>query len=189
LSRVRTFQRALVVEDDAVLATAIRDALLTWGTAEVRVADRVATALASLDVPFDLLLIDVRLPDGSGIEVARRAAASRPAPQMIAITGEATRMESFELGRLGSVAFVTKPFSLAELRAAIDERGGASLSAQAVAQVGARTLRDVGDEVRHAMLEQAIALTGGNRTETAALLGVTRQAVQKMLRDRRSEPA
>lgn len=62
---VRAMQ-CLVVEDDAVLAAALKRSLSDWG-AIVSVADSLQTGLARLEQGPDLVVFDVRLPDGSGV--------------------------------------------------------------------------------------------------------------------------
>jgi DNA-binding NtrC family response regulator len=49
--------------------------------------------------------------------------------------------------------------------------------------VGSQPLHDIVGGVRRVLVEQALALSGGNKTHAAELLQVTRQAVQHMVRD------
>ena len=60
--------RILCVEDNAALADNLREILDDAGYA-VRVASSCAQALREVAVGFDLALVDVRLPDGDGIDV------------------------------------------------------------------------------------------------------------------------
>jgi DNA-binding NtrC family response regulator len=52
-----------------------------------------------------------------------------------------------------------------------------------VAIVGRVSFREVLDRVRRSMAEQALAMSAGNKTGAARLLGITRQAVQQLIRD------
>ena len=101
----------VVVEDDASMRQAIERVLraggfdsLTFASAEVVIeADAAATA--------DCLILDVRLPGMSGLELYRRLAASEgkvPAIFITAHDGPAVREEA---GRLGAGGFLPKPFS------------------------------------------------------------------------------
>jgi DNA-binding NtrC family response regulator len=141
-------------------------------------------ALAILPDGFDLVLLDVRLPDGSGVSVAESAAAMTPSPLIVVLSGEASAQEAFALAQLGVVQFLSKPFSLDELTAAIDlvHTARVQLAPLVRAAVGQADLRDVQDDVRRAMVEQALALSNGNRSDAAKLLRITRQAIQKFLR-------
>jgi DNA-binding response OmpR family regulator len=77
--------RILVVEDSFDVADAMRMILETRGH-EVRIAGTVADAVAACDAaPVDLMLLDVTLPDGDGLDVLMRTAA-RPA-KILALTG------------------------------------------------------------------------------------------------------
>ena len=147
-------------------------------------ASSCATALTALEDGCDLLLLDVRLPDGSGVRIAEAAVSRRPTPLLVVLSGEATPHEAFQLAQLGAVQFVAKPFSLDELLAAIELVQVARVELAPIVRscVGKADLRDVQDNVRRAMVEQALALANGNRSVAARLLRVTRQAIQKFIR-------
>ena len=114
----------LIVEDDAK----IRANLLF----QLRSAGYTASALESAEALFaelgdshsfdprpDLLLLDVRLPGISGIELARRLADSGSLPPTIIISGEASITETVDALRLGVHDFVEKPFSRERLMQSI----------------------------------------------------------------------
>ena len=109
----------LVVEDDPVLRTFLADNLTADGY-EVRVAD----GLRELEYRRpDLAIVDLGLPDGSGLELIARVraadgVASRLDPSLPLVVlsgraGELDRMRGFERG---ADDFVAKPFSYGELR-------------------------------------------------------------------------
>lgn len=176
--------RVLVVEDDDLLRRSIGKAVISWG-AEVIEAATVEDGVAAFAKRPDLLVVDVRLRGGSGLDVVRAAAAARPIPLMIAMSGQASPEEAFQLAQLGVRGYLPKPLSLDDLRAtvtAIAEQP-ISLSPHVAAQVGQEAFQDVQANLRRAMVEQALALSKGSRTGAARLLGVTRQAVQQMIRD------
>jgi DNA-binding NtrC family response regulator len=177
------------VEDDVALRSAVARALRLTGR-ELEEAPTCEAALKALPRGFDLVLLDVRLPDGSGVTVAEKAAAMTPAPLIVVSSGEASAQEAFTLGQLGVVQFVSKPFSLDELMAAIDlvHTARVELAPIVRAYVGKADLRMVQDDVRRAMVQQALALSNGNRSAAAKLLRVTRQAIQKFLRHDGPQP-
>jgi DNA-binding response OmpR family regulator len=113
----------LLLEDDAVVRTFLADNLTADGY-DVLVADTVTDAQRLLEYGRpDLAVIDVGLPDGSGLDLLRelRAAdgvASRTDPTLPVVVlsgcaGELDRMRGFERG---ADDYVTKPFAYAELR-------------------------------------------------------------------------
>jgi len=185
----REVLRVLIVEDDASLRRAIVRAMRSTGR-ELDEASTCEGGLALLANEPDLLLLDVRLPDGSGVTVAQAAAALRPAPLVVVLSGEATPQEAFQLAQLGAIQFLAKPFSLDELLAAIElvHTARVQLAPMVRACVGSADLRDVQDDVRRTMVEQALALAKGNRTMAAKLLRVSRQAIQKFIRTTGIEP-
>lgn len=176
--------RALVVEDDAELGRAVTRSLEEWG-AEVTLATTLAFATDVLDRGFELVILDVGLPDGSGVSLAEKAATLRPAPLIVVFSGNATAEEAFRLGQLGVRGYLGKPVTLSDFAATIESMMAAApdLAPFLVATVGKQPFQDVLAGVRRTMAEQALAVTGGNRTGAAKLLGVTRQAVQHLIRD------
>jgi DNA-binding response OmpR family regulator len=117
----------LVVEDDDATRTFLADNLTADGY-EVLVCDCARDALRLLETKApDLLLLDLGLPDASGLEVLRRlreadGVASRMDPGTPALllsgrAGELDRLRGFERG---ADDYVPKPFSYAELRARIN---------------------------------------------------------------------
>jgi DNA-binding response OmpR family regulator len=113
----------LVAEDDATTRTFLADELTADGS-ELLVVDCASEALRALETKFpDIAILDVGLPDGSGLEVARRVRASdgvvsridpeTPLLLLSGRSGETDRVRAFEAG---ADDFVAKPFSYAELR-------------------------------------------------------------------------
>jgi DNA-binding response OmpR family regulator len=116
----------LVVEDDETTRTFLADELTADGC-DLLIADTAADALRLLGTKFpDLAVLDVGLPDGSGLEVVRnvRAAdglASRIDPETPLLVlsgrcGDTDRVRAFEVG---ADDFLAKPFLYAELRARV----------------------------------------------------------------------
>ena len=104
----------LIVEDDRALGDglclALRDPALELALCRTLSAARAALA----ERAFDLLLLDVNLPDGSGLDLLREIRAAGRALPVILLT--ANGMET----RIGADDYVTKPFSLAVLRARVN---------------------------------------------------------------------
>ncbi len=182
MSLARAVERVLIVEDDVPLRLAIARALRAPGRT-IEETSTCQAALASLPRGFDLVLLDVRLPDGSGVRVAEAAVECQPLPLIVVLSGEATPQEAFKLAQLGVVRFLSKPFSLEDLMSAIAlvHMAQVRLAPIVRACVGQSDMRDVADSVRRTMVREALAISRGNRSEAAKLLRVTRQAIQKIM--------
>ncbi len=68
---------------------------------------------------YDLVLTDLKLPDGSGLEVMRRLKAVHPETPVVMITGHATIDNAVEATRMGAYEYLTKPVDLNRLRIVI----------------------------------------------------------------------
>jgi len=77
------------------------------------------TASAALkiivDCPIDLVIMDVGLPDYSGIELLRRVRASGKDVKVIVMSGGGTIESAEDVLRLGAVAYLLKPFNFQEV--------------------------------------------------------------------------
>jgi len=117
----------LIVEDEPLIAEAHRTYLSRiegFSTAAVvrsaRDAMRVASEAAASGSPIDLVLLDLGLPDASGIALASGLSGLRPAPDIIAITSE----RDLEMVRAavahGALSYLLKPFTFAAFRDRMD---------------------------------------------------------------------
>jgi two-component system, NtrC family, response regulator HydG len=107
--------RMLVVEDDAALLEVLCDELRARGHFVVA-AQSVAAGLAELDAAdFEVALLDLMLPDGSGIDILRRVVEQRLATEAIVLTGYASLETAVEAMKLGAYDYMTKPARLDEL--------------------------------------------------------------------------
>ena len=111
--------RILVVEDDPVLADGLKVGLGLAGMTVDRV-DTCAAARAALSATtFDALVLDLMLPDGSGLAVLRelrRAGDKTPVLLLTALDEVADRVKGLDLG---ADDYVGKPFDLDELAARV----------------------------------------------------------------------
>jgi DNA-binding NtrC family response regulator len=109
--------RVLIVDDDADLRGALTDFISKMGV-KVRTAGSVQEAqhlLQTEAIPFDLVLTDLKIPGGSGMDVLH-AAHSRSMESLVTIiTGYASIETAIDAIRLGAYNYVTKPFSLNEI--------------------------------------------------------------------------
>ncbi len=111
--------RILIVEDEPGIAFALENDLQTEGYDVAVVADGVEAVRRARSEPFDLILLDVMLPNKDGFDVCRelrRGGLRTPIIMLTAKTQEAEKILGLDLG---ADDYVTKPFSPRELRARI----------------------------------------------------------------------
>jgi len=110
----------LVVEDDPSIRRGIVDALTFSGYEPRQAADGDEGMRAAIEDSYDLLLLDLILPDHGGLEILSALRAARPTVPVIILTAkgdEADRVAGLEGG---ADDYVVKPFSVRELLARID---------------------------------------------------------------------
>jgi DNA-binding response OmpR family regulator len=110
--------RVLVVEDDARIRTELLDALRQAGF-DVSVAVTLGMARAASERRFDLVLLDLGLPDGDGLDLVRELrGAGRAVPILILTARDAPDQRVAGL-EAGADDYVVKPFHLPELVARV----------------------------------------------------------------------
>ncbi len=125
----------LVVDDDESLRKLLTDYLTGHGLTVTGVGTAVEAAKAVASKAHDLVLLDLTLPDGDGMDLARQWRAEHQI-SIICLTGrqeEADRVMGLELG---ADDYITKPFSLREVLArvrAVSRRAQATMPASDVA--------------------------------------------------------
>ncbi|HEY9235650.1 MAG TPA: response regulator transcription factor [Phenylobacterium sp.] len=111
--------RILLVEDDPGLGMAVQDQILAEGHCVDRVMT-LADAHACLDsVAYDLVLLDLMLPDGSGLGLLRGLRAHGSVTPVIILTARDRITERIEGLNAGADDYLVKPFDLDELSARI----------------------------------------------------------------------
>jgi two-component system repressor protein LuxO len=109
----------LIVEDIPTLAESYA-AYLRHEGAHVAIAETGAAALASLErMPANVVVLDVNLPDISGLDVLQRIRASGMPCEAIVVTAEGSVNRAVEAMRFGAFDFIVKPFSADRLRVTV----------------------------------------------------------------------
>jgi two-component system OmpR family response regulator len=132
--------RALVVDDEATLAELLATALRYEGwSVEHALTGHAAIKQAKAFDP-DVILLDVMLPDRSGLDVLRRIRATHPTVPVLFLTAKDAVEDRIAGLTAGGDDYVTKPFSLEEvvarLRALLRRTGAVSEREEAVLVVG-----------------------------------------------------
>jgi len=112
-----TMSSVMVVDDEPGIRTALRANFLRHGW-RVEVASGVREAARHLEgKEFDLIVTDIRMPDGTGMEVMRSARQSSPATAVILLTAYGSVPDAVNAMRDGALDYLTKPISFDQLQA------------------------------------------------------------------------
>jgi two-component system, NtrC family, response regulator AtoC len=112
-------ERVLITEDDEDLAFVIREALTRQGY-EAEVAPTAGALLDKLKAgSYDLILLDVRLPDMDGLDAIPRCRDLAPETPIIVMTAHGTRQIAMNAITRGAYDFFTKPLKMAEFQVVV----------------------------------------------------------------------
>ncbi|MFL5889025.1 MAG: response regulator [Solirubrobacteraceae bacterium] len=110
--------RILVVDDEQSVATLLSYPLRKDGFEVVRAADGREALARFLEQPFDLVVLDVMLPQLDGLEVCRRLRARSSVP-IIMLSAKSEEIDKVLGLELGADDYITKPFSMREFRSRV----------------------------------------------------------------------
>ncbi|MBI1945601.1 MAG: response regulator [Deltaproteobacteria bacterium] len=122
--------RVLIVEDNAVNRR-VAELMLARLGCDVRAVDGGNAAIDAVRAqPFDVVLLDIQMPDLDGLEVARRVRAAHGArPRIVMMTASAQPNDAEAAATAGADGFLAKPVSLQQLASALDAARAASAAA------------------------------------------------------------
>jgi DNA-binding response OmpR family regulator/putative methionine-R-sulfoxide reductase with GAF domain len=111
--------RVLVVDDERFFREAIRDALTSDGIA-CEIAESGGAALAAVEESdFGVVVLDIGLPETSGIEVLKRLREKDPSLRVVILSGHSEQAAVLEALRLGACDYLAKPLHDEELVLAV----------------------------------------------------------------------
>jgi DNA-binding NtrC family response regulator len=132
----------LVVDDDEAIRWTLREALQSWGYDAEEVGS-VAEAIKHFKTHLPAaVLLDIDLPDGSGLDVLREIKREHPEAIVIMITGNVQVDNTISALRGGAYDFIAKPIKLEELRVTIRNAIEAGHLRREVAQVRKERARE-----------------------------------------------
>lgn len=143
--------RVLVVDDEAVIREGCQRILSKSGWEVVTVADGPEGLSVAGEDPagLEVVLLDLKMPGISGMEVLERLLEMDPSLPVVVITGYATVDSAVEAMKKGAYDFIPKPFTPDQLRLVVEraaEKRRLEREAERLRQEAARTLRDVATE-------------------------------------------
>ena len=114
-------QSVLVVDDEVSIRKALARSLEREGYLVTTVKSSVEAEAVSKDKEYDLVVTDLILPDGNGIELVRSLQSKQKCKSSIIITGNATVESAIAATRQGVFHYVTKPFNIDEVLVLVDK--------------------------------------------------------------------
>jgi DNA-binding response OmpR family regulator len=117
---MQTPQKILAVEDEAAIRRGVVDALRFAGFEAYEAATGNEGLRMALEMEYDLLLLDLVLPERDGLEILREIRKFRPTQPVIILTARGDESDRVAGLRMGADDYVLKPFSVKELLARVE---------------------------------------------------------------------
>lgn len=111
--------KVLVVEDDPSIRSLLEFHLKEAGYAVDLSGDGADGMRKALDNPYDLLILDLMIPKGSGLEICQRVQTKIPRPLTLILTSRSEEYDKVLGLNLGADDYLTKPFGITELLARV----------------------------------------------------------------------
>lgn len=180
ISTAETGLTLLIADDDEPFRNRLARAFRSRGY-EVSAAANVAEALAFARAESpELAIVDLRMPDGGGLDLVRELKANDPLTNIVVLTGYGSIATAIEAVRLGAKHYLTKPADIEEIIAAFSRVGnGTSGPAGEVPPVTSSVPSLARVEWEH--INRVLADCGGNVSQAARLLGIHRRSLQRKL--------
>jgi two-component system NtrC family response regulator len=176
--------RVLVIDDDQLISEMISDIAADLGHS-CETAGTLALGLAKArDGGFDVVFLDVYLPDGSGLDALAEITSLSGAPEVVVITGAGDDSVAERAIRGGAWDFVQKPLSLksvtAPLKRALSYRRerGAGLPPEAVKRTG---IAGDGPAIRSLLAQVALAAESGAAALISGETGTGKELVARAI--------
>jgi CheY-like chemotaxis protein len=112
--------RILVVDDEAALRTVLSSELHTEGYVVSTASDGDEAIDLLQSHPYDLILLDIKMPRVDGFQVLRYVKEKLPQIKVIMLTGFADLKNAIESKKLGAEDFISKPYDLVDLLTTIE---------------------------------------------------------------------
>ncbi len=168
----------LIVEDDDVFRHRLAQAFADRGfeVREARDADEALEA-ARHDTP-EFVVVDLRMPGRSGLDVVRELKALDAATSIVVLTGYGSIATALEAVRLGAQHYLTKPADVEQILAAFERRTDAA-SPPVDAPIPMETPSLARVEWEH--INRVLMDCNGNVSQAARVLGLHRRSLQRKL--------
>jgi DNA-binding NarL/FixJ family response regulator len=149
--------RILIADDHEIVRAGLKQFIASEG--DLQVAAEASSGAETVDLvrngEFDIVLLDIRMPDGSGIDTLKKLKTLRPELPVLMLSGFAEEQYALNLLRAGAAGYVTKEAAPAELVKAIRTvMVGRKYVSSELAQILAAGVSGDTDKPLHAQLSQ-----------------------------------
>jgi two-component system response regulator RegA len=172
--RTEADRRLLIVDDDAPLCQRLARAMEKRGFV-VETAESVAIGIeAAQRRPPAFAVVDLRLGDGSGLDVVSALREARPAVRIVMLTGYGNIATAVAAVKAGAIDYLPKPADADAVEHALLATGGGALPPPPADPMSA-------DRVRWEHIQRVFEQCDRNVSETARRLKMHRRTLQRML--------
>ncbi len=166
----------LIVEDDRPFRERLKRAMQQRGFSVTAVETVKEGVFAVLSTPTDYAVVDMRLEDGSGLDVLEVLAQTHPNARAVVLTGYGNLATAVSAIKLGAIDYLAKPADADDVYAALM----ADPQAKADPPVNPMSA----DRVRWEHIQRVFELCDRNVSETARRLNMHRRTLQRILAKR-----
>jgi two-component system response regulator RegA len=164
----------LLLDDDDVFALRMARALSGRGFDVTRVASAVEAIARARDDSPECALVDLRLPDGHGLDVVAELHAIDATTRIVVLTGYGAIATAVESLKRGASDYLTKPVDADQVAAAFDPQAGSS------GRVRDFTVPSLA-RVEWEHIQRVMIECQGNVSQAARVLGLHRRSLQRKL--------
>ena len=133
--------RILIIDDESEIRRTLKSALDRRGHDTVT-AENCARGRDYIKAGFDLVFLDVMLPDGNGLDLLKQIVKQRPEQTVVMISGHADVDMAVDAIRAGAYDFIEKPLSLDRVLVTIDNALGKSRLVSETKRLDSRTSKN-----------------------------------------------
>ncbi len=166
--------KVLVVDDDGALTAALARSLARHGMHAIEAHSARAAVAAAVRHRPGYAVVDLRLPDGTGLQLVAQLLADNPDLRVIILTGHASIPSAVEAIKIGAIDYLVKPVTAEEVVAALGREG-----ANPDLPIAARPMSVNRVEWEH--INRVLHEHGGNVSATARALSLHRRTLQRKL--------
>jgi len=119
--------RILIIDDDKDVLSCLEQQVSRMGHDVIATSDSKEGFSIALDVTFDIVITDLTMPKVSGFKICHEVKKRSPDTKVIVITGNASDDRSFFSSLMGADMYMTKPWTISELKENIEKLKGKTL--------------------------------------------------------------